>query len=201
MSHNKIVSEFLQESNRIEGFNYPCEEYLKAFDQKSDIFLVENSIHAYKYVAENFEKDFDFTDLFELHKRQMTGFLTNNNVGLLRRGMVYVGDHVPPSPEVLHYYLDQFIQDFNNKKNKSLILHYQFEHIHPFLDGNGRVGRLIWAWHLLKNKKKLHNILDNYKEKKNIENVMDVIFEDFISLRSKYYNALRSYHSKVRHDL
>ncbi|MFH1211440.1 MAG: Fic family protein, partial [Candidatus Woesearchaeota archaeon] len=59
------------------------------------------------------------------------------------------------------------------------IIHNQFEHIHPFQDGNGRVGRLLLNFILLKSKYPPINIS----------------IED----RAEYYNSLQEY--SKRHDL
>ena len=75
--------------------------------------------------------------------------------------------------------LGEFIQWYNENKNnfKPLILaalvHNQFEHIHPFQDGNGRVGRLLLNYILLKN---------NYPP-------INIFLED----RQEYYLSLREY--------
>ncbi|MDA3856059.1 MAG: Fic family protein [Candidatus Woesearchaeota archaeon] len=75
--------------------------------------------------------------------------------------------------------LDEFIHWYNENKNnfKPLILaalvHNQFEHIHPFQDGNGRVGRLLLNYILLKN---------NYPP-------INIFLED----RQEYYFSLREY--------
>ncbi len=55
--------------------------------------------------------------------------------------------YVPPAPEHLMQCLDEFETFLCDQQLPPLIqialLHYQFEAIHPFLDGNGRVGRLL----------------------------------------------------------
>jgi len=81
--------------------------------------------------------------------------------GNFRRTQVFIGptDHIedatfiPPN----HLELDRLLTDWEVYLNKSTnepplvktaILHYQFEAIHPFLDGNGRIGRLLIAFYL-----------------------------------------------------
>ncbi|HML54796.1 MAG TPA: Fic family protein [Solidesulfovibrio magneticus] len=72
--------------------------------------------------------------------------------GLLREPgqTVAVGRHVPPAPEVLPAFMDHFAKryDFSRLGPGSRIVamaaaHHRFNFIHPFLDGNGRVSRLM----------------------------------------------------------
>jgi Fic family protein len=88
----------------------------------------------------------------EIHQTLLSGVRGfQRDPGNFRRSQVHIGSDrrfIPPPPnEVLSclYDLETFIH--KNKKIESLILcfmvHYQFETIHPFLDGNGRVGRLL----------------------------------------------------------
>jgi Fic family protein len=55
--------------------------------------------------------------------------------------------YVPPAPELLMEYLDNFEKYVHSEEKDILvqlaILHAQFEIIHPFLDGNGRLGRIL----------------------------------------------------------
>ena len=58
---------------------------------------------------------------------------------------------VPPPPQHLQETLDQFekylhAEDDSDCLVRAFVAHYQFETIHPFRDGNGRVGRLLLAW-------------------------------------------------------
>jgi len=71
--------------------------------------------------------------------------------GEYRRGLVQVGSdgrYVPPPANYLHECLDKF-EKYLHKDNEFdplvevFLAHYQFEAIHPFRDGNGRVGRLL----------------------------------------------------------
>ena len=71
---------------------------------------------------------------------------TQNWIGGTRPG---TASFVPPPPERLMECLDSFERFLHDEKNKLPVLveaglaHVQFESIHPFLDGNGRVGRLL----------------------------------------------------------
>jgi len=80
---------------------------------------------------------------------------------LFRKGLVYVTDssmknvHLGDSNEDLILKHIQNLIIFMNKKDinfllKACITHYYFEYIHPFYDGNGRFGRLIFSMYLAK---------------------------------------------------
>jgi hypothetical protein len=58
---------------------------------------------------------------------------------------VQVGSHVPPKGgEHILAQLQALLSDVNEKKIDAWSAHVQFETLHPFSDGNGRVGRSIW---------------------------------------------------------
>jgi len=88
----------------------------------------------------------------------------NRTPGEFRRTQVYIASpgqtikyasFIPPPPKMLLELLgnwEKFIQNDTNIPTLVLaaIMHYQFEAIHPFLDGNGRIGRLLIMLLLLK---------------------------------------------------
>ena len=69
------------------------------------------------------------------------------------RGLdVRVGLHVPPPggpaiPEMLQALLD-FVNDNCGSHSAAYKAHIEYETIHPFTDGNGRSGRMLWAWQM-----------------------------------------------------
>ena len=74
--------------------------------------------------------------------------------GRFRRIQVAIGTSrrfIPPPPELVPQALDDLERAIHNKKSPfdplvdCFLVHYQFEAIHPFQDGNGRVGRLLLA--------------------------------------------------------
>lgn len=72
-----------------------------------------------------------------------------------REGMdVRVGNHLPPRggpkiPFMLHQILDMA----QGEAVSPYTVHAEYETLHPFMDGNGRSGRLLWAWQMLRHKK------------------------------------------------
>ncbi len=74
-----------------------------------------------------------------------------------RKVQVFIqgSEHIPPKPEQILNQMTYFIYNYNNDINdiytKIATYHIQFEKIHPFEDGNGRTGRLLINYELLKN--------------------------------------------------
>jgi Fic family protein len=110
------------------------------------------------------ELPFSLRLMREMHKTLMTGVRGRDRTpGEFRRTQVAIGsDHrfVPPPPERLRECLHPFEKYLHAAISKydplvdCFFVHYQFETIHPFSDGNGRVGRLLLAM-MLKERCKL----------------------------------------------
>jgi hypothetical protein len=191
---NNQEAAFLAESNRIEGYDYEARLYQETPCDKKH---VNNSASAWRYMVLHHKEAITIEHILHLHQLQMHGSLSPANTGKLRSCRVYIGRHKPPEPELLDYYMEQFINDFNIKSSDPTTLHYEFEWIHPFVDGNGRVGRLLWAWDLLRRSKKIYPILDNYVQPARTA-LEAMINTEFHIRRNRYYQALNEFHFQRR---
>lgn len=94
----------------------------------------------------------------EMHEKLMTGVRGDVwTPGEFRRSQNWIGSpgssletapYVPPPVEEMHVALDQLEKFIHASSElpplvRLALIHYQFEAIHPFLDGNGRLGRLL----------------------------------------------------------
>ena len=98
--------------------------------------------------------------IMDLHKILMTGTRgQDKNPGQFRSGQVYIGSerryNPPPSEEIaagmtsLQEYLDNEVVQVD-PLIRAFVVHYQFEAIHPFADGNGRIGRLMLSLYIFR---------------------------------------------------
>src|SRR5437588_819360 len=80
------------------------------------------------------------------------------------RGTVRVGRYVPPAPGDVSGLMFELLEWWSEKATElspvlsSAILHYRFEAMHPFADGNGRTGRALGLWELCRRGFDTHHI-------------------------------------------
>jgi Fic family protein len=121
-------------------------------------------------------------DLLKLHKIISTGVMDQGSPGEYRKIEVRVGHYFPPKAKEVSRLMKDLIEWWNNRSKKwspvisSAILHYRFEVIHPFADGNGRVGRSLALWELYRRGFDTHHIFS--------------VDEVYWGNRPRYYNAL-----------
>ncbi|MDN5088297.1 Fic family protein [Aliarcobacter butzleri] len=103
---------------------------------------VQGAIKAYEKLDSY--RYFELDDLLLAHKILMDEILTT--AGNFRSVNVKVGEHIAPKPTMVNELMNNLFSWLKNSDEhmllKSCIFHYEFEFIHPFSDGNGRIGRL-----------------------------------------------------------
>lgn len=103
-------------------------------------------------------------DLFELHRILADRVMDQGMAGSYRTIQVRVGKHFPPAAADVSGLMFELLEWWNKRSTglspvlSSAILHYQFEHIHPFADGNGRTGRALALWELYRRGFDSHHI-------------------------------------------
>ena len=153
--------QFIFESNAIEGSKLSQKEvekiikkqYLKKTTAKKEIREVNNAIKAFELIRGNNFK-LNQRSIIELHKLVTSGL--NIEAGYKKVNIV-VNNKKTVSPDKVCESMSELLLWRNTQQKKKLhpfilaaIFHNRFEYIHPFSDGNGRVGRLLFIWMLLK---------------------------------------------------
>jgi Fic family protein len=157
------------QSSKIEGTQTNIEEALREkedvpLDKRDDWEEVQNYIHAMEVAIKELEKlPFSSRLIRHTHKSLLQGVRgEKRQPGEFRRSQNWIGGatindatFIPP----IHTSIPELIGDLENFVHnqeiffpellKIALIHYQFETIHPFLDGNGRVGRLMITLYLV----------------------------------------------------
>ena len=127
--------------------------------------------------------------------------------GVYRRVPVRImgAKHATSNPLSIPMKMEELINEFNEDKETNIIkklalFHIKFEAIHPFIDGNGRTGRLLVNFELMKNgyppidikyadRKAYYDAFDAYHENHDLS-VMENMFADYILERIEKYLKL-----------
>jgi len=177
-------------STAIEG-NPLTLEQVRALEEGRELSAVEtrpkreilNYFAGLRYVEKHAKKKtLRHEDIFDLHRLLAGRVMDQAKAGRYRTIQVRVGRHYPPAAADVSGLMFELLEWWNKKAPElspvlsSSILHYQFEWIHPFADGNGRTGRALALWELYRRGFDSHHIFS----------VDEYYWED----RPAYYRAL-----------
>lgn len=149
-------------SNHIEGSKLTHEQTRYIFETNTigitdasvnvdDIVETTNHFRCIDLIIDRAEDKLSEAFIKEIHRILKTGTSDSRkswfNVGDYKTLPNEVGGNATCPPEEVHARMKTLLASYNDKKEKSLEdiidLHQKFETIHPFQDGNGRVGRLV----------------------------------------------------------
>ncbi|MEG0619039.1 MAG: Fic family protein [Bacilli bacterium] len=160
--YHKVQIDLTFNSNHIEGSKLTHDQTRYIYETNTigmedsivnvdDIVETTNHFRAIDIVIENANLKLSERFIKELHKILKNGTSDSRkdwfNVGDYKKLPNEVGGRETVSPEKVSLKMKELLDEYNAIENKNLKdlaeFHYKFESIHPFQDGNGRVGRLI----------------------------------------------------------
>lgn len=153
---------FAYNSNHIEGSTLTQEQTSHIYQSNSfisdkdevikidDIVETLNHFKAFDYILDNVDI-LDENIIKEIHKIIKSGTSDSKkewfNVGEYKKLKNFVAEEETSSPKNVQMEIQNLLKEYDSIKEKKIEdiidFHYKFEKIHPFQDGNGRVGRLI----------------------------------------------------------
>src|SRR3989338_4451789 len=152
------VADQVYNSNAIENSTLSLEETekillaidLDRFISEREIFEAKNLARVVSYIDKRSkEQELTLDVMLSLHK-MLIGNIRDDIAGRFRKGdeRVRVGSHIAPAAKEVVEMLENMLSDYNAANHEHIIkriarLHLTFEFVHPFIDGNGRIGRVI----------------------------------------------------------
>ena len=152
------VAEQVYNSNAIENSTLTLEETEKILLQidldryisQREVFEAKNLARVVSYIQTKAkEQELSLPIILSLHKMLISN-IRDDIAGRFRQDKEYVrvGSHIAPAPEEVIERLTEMLAEYNAGSHLHIIkriarLHLAFEYTHPFVDGNGRIGRVI----------------------------------------------------------
>jgi len=213
--NEEFVTEYTYNSNAIEGNTLTLREtdmVLRGLtiDKKPLSHHLEAIGHkeAFDYVVSLVQQNEPLTEriIKEIHYLVLAD--KKEDRGVYRRIPVTImgAAHEPVQPYLIQPKMEQLLSDYSNNEahivSRLARFHIEFEAIHPFIDGNGRTGRLLVNLELMKagfppidikfaDRVSYYNAFDEYHVKHNL-GAMEQLFAKALNERLDFYISLRS---------
>lgn len=187
--YHKIQIDFAYNSNHIEGSELTKDQTRSIFETNSflaekdqivktnDVLEAANHFKAFNFILDSMRENLSIDYLKKLHSILKANCSNITTIGDFKQKQNFVGDIKTTPPKMVEKEVSNLLESYEKKSQKSINdiidFHFEFETIHPFEDGNGRVGRLLMFKECLK------------------ENIMPFIIDE--SVRLFYYRGLKEY--------
>ncbi len=151
------LPEMVYNSNAIENSTLTLEDtedililgQIRTDHEIREIYEAKNLAGAMEHLMDNSEKEISVDLILNLHKTLLTN-IRDDIAGRFRSGRewVRVGTHIGANPEFVNGLMYELVENYNSDDGRYFLdkiayFHAGFENIHPFGDGNGRIGRLL----------------------------------------------------------
>ncbi len=207
------VAEQVYNSNAIENSTLTLEETEKIILQidldryinEREIFEAKNLARVVSYIdTKAREQELTLGVILLLHKMLIAN-IRDDIAGRFRGEgeWVRVANHIAPDPKEVVGRLEKMIAEYNASSHENIIrrialLHLTFEHTHPFVDGNGRIGRVINNYLLIRegfvpvnikfiDRKMYYEAFEEFEEKSTTKIMEEIVGK---ALTNSYYKRL-----------
>lgn len=195
------IAEAVYNSNAIENSTLTLKETEKILLEMElsrdvslrEVFEAKNLGRIFEYIREKALKQDLNKELILLLHRMFIENINDKIAGRFRQKGEYVrvGTYIAPAPERVGKMIDELLSEYSSNTTDYFIdkmakFHLDFETIHPFVDGNGRIGRVLMIYQLCqlgfpniiirnKEKKQYYNAFNDYRQNKNIKPMKKII--------------------------
>jgi Fic family protein len=209
------ISEMVYNSNAIENSTLTLKETEKILLEMEvsknvslrEVFEAKNLARIIEYLRTKFQETAISKENIILFHQMLIGNINDNIAGRFREIGEYVriGAYIAPAPEHIDKAIDEIIAEYTSEHDTYFVdkiakFHLDFENLHPFNDGNGRIGRVLINYQLQhlgfpniiirdKEKQKYYDGFKEYRDSKNTkltEKVLSLSLIESLHKRTTY---------------